>query len=121
MNEEKIEQHKYNNGPVWNIAENIKQEYRRKQPEVKEGERDKDVESNNVARKQWPIKNKEFEAMKNTTNKYSILENLPDDDPVEIRVLKDRMIVGQFLNKRIHPSVQEAKNWTQDMIGYFKA
>nr|GEY72050.1 hypothetical protein [Tanacetum cinerariifolium] len=60
-------------------------------------------------------KNKEFKAMKKTTNKFSILETLPDDDPVKTRLLKDIMIVDQFLNKKIQPSVQKAQNWTQDM------
>nr|GEY27163.1 RNA-directed DNA polymerase, eukaryota, reverse transcriptase zinc-binding domain protein [Tanacetum cinerariifolium] len=75
--------------------------------------------SNNENRKQWLLKNKEFEAMKRTANKFLILGTLPDDDPVEIRRLKDRIIVIQFINKKIQPSVQEIKNWFQDMVKYF--
>nr|GEV37364.1 RNA-directed DNA polymerase, eukaryota, reverse transcriptase zinc-binding domain protein [Tanacetum cinerariifolium] len=63
---------------------------------------------------------KKFESMEKTANKYSILESLPEDDPVEIRILKDRMIVDQYINKKTQPSVQEVKNWSQYMIGYFK-
>ncbi|GJR74036.1 hypothetical protein Tco_0086401 [Tanacetum coccineum] len=33
---------------------------------------------------------------------------------------KDRIIVDQYLNKRLHPSIQETKDWTKDMISYFK-
>ncbi|GKC73630.1 RNA-directed DNA polymerase, eukaryota, reverse transcriptase zinc-binding domain protein, partial [Tanacetum coccineum] len=90
--EGKFEQNKANNDPVWNRVGNKKQEYRRKQPEVNKEVNDKNVERNNATRKQWPINNMEFEAMKKTANKYSILESLPDDDPVEIRILKDGMI-----------------------------
>ncbi|GKG23581.1 hypothetical protein Tco_0391617 [Tanacetum coccineum] len=58
--------------------------------------------------------------MKRNANKYSILETLPDDDPVELGILKDRMIVDQFIIKKIQPNVQEIKNWSQDMVKYFK-
>ncbi|GJY29441.1 RNA-directed DNA polymerase, eukaryota, reverse transcriptase zinc-binding domain protein [Tanacetum coccineum] len=121
LQEGKFERHKANNDQVWNRVGNKKQEYRKKQPEVNKEVNDKNVERNNATRKQWPINNMEFEAMKKTANKYSILESLPDDDPVEIRILKDGMIVDQYINKKTQPSVQEAKNWTQDMVGYFKA
>ncbi|GKC21274.1 RNA-directed DNA polymerase, eukaryota, reverse transcriptase zinc-binding domain protein [Tanacetum coccineum] len=58
--------------------------------------------------------------MKKTTNKFSILETLPEDDPIEMNMLKDRMIVDQFLNKKIQPNVNETSHWSQDMIKYFK-
>ncbi|GJY56596.1 hypothetical protein Tco_0455711 [Tanacetum coccineum] len=47
---------------------------------------------NNGSRKQWPLKSNDFEALKKSANKYSILEDLPEDDPVEIDTLKGRMI-----------------------------
>ncbi|GKF84590.1 hypothetical protein Tco_0249488, partial [Tanacetum coccineum] len=53
---------------------------------------DKNEDNSKGIKKQCPINNKEFEAMKKTANKYFILESLPEDDPVEIRILKDRMI-----------------------------
>ncbi|GJY96028.1 hypothetical protein Tco_0512389, partial [Tanacetum coccineum] len=54
--------------------------------------KEKNEGNNNDGRKQRLLKNKEFEEMKRTANKFSILETLPDDDLVEIRILKDRMI-----------------------------
>ncbi|GKD59612.1 hypothetical protein Tco_1297121 [Tanacetum coccineum] len=83
-------------------------------------EKDKNEDNSKGIRKQWLINNKEFEAMKKTANKYSILESLPEDEAVEIRILKDRMIVDQYINKKMQFIVQEVKNWSQDMIGYFK-
>ncbi|GKC66611.1 RNA-directed DNA polymerase, eukaryota, reverse transcriptase zinc-binding domain protein [Tanacetum coccineum] len=35
-------------------------------------------------------------------------------------MLKDRTIMDQFICKKIQPSVQEIKNWSKDMITYFK-
>ncbi|GJW35085.1 hypothetical protein Tco_0058005 [Tanacetum coccineum] len=47
-------------------------------------------------------------------------KGLPDDNPVEINTLKDRMIIDQFLNKKTQPSVLEISNWSNDMIKCFK-
>ncbi|GJT55893.1 hypothetical protein Tco_0990947 [Tanacetum coccineum] len=108
INVEKADYYK-NNIYMWNRFESRKQEYRKKQDETYDQGKEKNEGNGNDVRKQWPLK-KEFEAMKRTANKFSILETLPDDDPVKIRILKDRMIVDQFINKKIHPSVQEIKN-----------
>ncbi|GKF48181.1 hypothetical protein Tco_0141432, partial [Tanacetum coccineum] len=39
---------------------------------------------------------------------------------MDINLMKDIMIVDQFLNKKLQPTVGEASNWSQDMIRYFK-
>ncbi|GJV32713.1 RNA-directed DNA polymerase, eukaryota, reverse transcriptase zinc-binding domain protein [Tanacetum coccineum] len=99
-----------------NQMQNNNSDKGRKQPEVNEGER----ENRSAAKEPWSINRKELEAMKKTANKYSILESLPDDDPVEMEILKGRMVVDQYIKKKIQPSILEAKEWTKDMIDYFK-
>ncbi|GKC52244.1 hypothetical protein Tco_1074989 [Tanacetum coccineum] len=42
------------------------------------------------------------------------------DNPLDTTFIKDRMVVGQFLNKNIQPNVNESSNWSQEMIRYFK-
>ncbi|GKA36412.1 retrovirus-related pol polyprotein from transposon TNT 1-94 [Tanacetum coccineum] len=42
------------------------------------------------------------------------------DDIEELEKLKGRMVVDTFLNKRIQPNFIKVKNWTQDMVKYFK-
>nr|GEZ89260.1 RNA-directed DNA polymerase, eukaryota, reverse transcriptase zinc-binding domain protein [Tanacetum cinerariifolium] len=53
-------------------------------------------------------------------NKFDALNSMMEEDEVEFKVLKDRMIVDQFLNKKIQPTCIEAKSWSKDMIKYFK-
>ncbi|GKC58902.1 RNA-directed DNA polymerase, eukaryota, reverse transcriptase zinc-binding domain protein [Tanacetum coccineum] len=95
QNEVRTEQDKSNSGINWNRFENKKQEYRMKQKENKENQKEKNMENNNGgyngSRKQWPLQSNEFKAKKKSANKYSILEDLPEDDPVEIDTLKGRM------------------------------
>ncbi|GKE07160.1 hypothetical protein Tco_1399178, partial [Tanacetum coccineum] len=67
-------------------------EYKRKQGERMESNKENNVGSNNETRKKWSLQKREYEALKKTTNKYSVLETLPDDDQVEINIMKDRMI-----------------------------
>lgn len=61
-----------------------------------------------------------LEAVKRSTNQYSVLSSLPEDDPQEINMLSDRMIVDQYLNKHLQPTPSELKKWSPDMIKYFK-
>ncbi|GJW24772.1 RNA-directed DNA polymerase, eukaryota, reverse transcriptase zinc-binding domain protein [Tanacetum coccineum] len=119
LNNEKADTYK-NNRYGWNGVENRRQEYRKKQVETFDQGKEKSEGNHNAGRKQWPLKSKEFREMKRSANKYSILETLPEDDPMKIRILKDRIIVDQYITKKIQPSVQEIKNWSQDMIKYFK-
>ncbi|PWA98940.1 hypothetical protein CTI12_AA014200 [Artemisia annua] len=70
------------------------------------------------ARRVWNLKAKEAEGMKQSVNKYAVLHSLPEDDDQELRILKDRMIVDQFLNKNVQPTPSEAANWTEDMRKY---
>lgn len=58
--------------------------------------------------------------MTRTANKYSVLNTLPENDDQELRILKDRIIVDQYLNKNLQPTPSKAANWTHDMRKYHK-
>ena len=60
--------------------------------------------------------------MRNSVNKYAVLHSVPDDDDDdhESRILKDRVIVDQFLNKNLQPTPTEAAKWSEDMRNYYK-
>ncbi|GJS17916.1 RNA-directed DNA polymerase, eukaryota, reverse transcriptase zinc-binding domain protein [Tanacetum coccineum] len=111
---------KNNKGVFGNNFRYKRQEYRIKQTDYKGKESDGTNDKKEGNKKQWPLKQNEFEAMKKIANKFSILQSLLDDNLVEINTLKDRMIVDQFLNRKIQPSVLEINNWSKDMIKYFK-
>ncbi|GKD37454.1 hypothetical protein Tco_1257661 [Tanacetum coccineum] len=61
-----------------------------------------------------------MEGSSNATNKYSILESLPEDNVQELLMLNERMIVDKFLNDKVQPTLQELITWSKDMIKYFR-
>ncbi|GJY65994.1 RNA-directed DNA polymerase, eukaryota, reverse transcriptase zinc-binding domain protein [Tanacetum coccineum] len=110
---------KQNNNPTRkNVNENKNQVYTEKQ--ANNNDQAKNDGNNTEVRKQWPLKTKEYNAMKHTSNKYFVIDTLPEDNVIEMTVMKDRMIFDQFLNKKLQPSATEASSWSQDMIRYFK-
>ncbi|GKE70083.1 reverse transcriptase domain-containing protein, partial [Tanacetum coccineum] len=68
----------------------------------------------------WNVKEKVVEEIRKSANKFSILNTLPEDDDHEIRILKGRMIVDEFLNKKMQPNLIKSMTWSKDMINYFK-
>ncbi|PWA39134.1 ATPase, F1/V1/A1 complex, alpha/beta subunit, Zinc knuckle CX2CX4HX4C [Artemisia annua] len=113
------EQHKQNvTNRNFNYPNNKQQEYRRKQFN---GEKKNNGNAGTSGvKKVWNLKEKEAEELRKTANKYSVLSSLPDDDDQELRILKDRIIVDQYLNKNLQPTPSEAANWSQDMRMYYK-
>ncbi|GJY69516.1 ATPase, F1/V1/A1 complex, alpha/beta subunit [Tanacetum coccineum] len=51
-------------------------------------------------------------------NMFAPLDDMSEKH--ELNVLKDRMIVDQYLNKKLQPTCAETTNWSKDMISYFK-
>ncbi|GJY24300.1 RNA-directed DNA polymerase, eukaryota, reverse transcriptase zinc-binding domain protein [Tanacetum coccineum] len=107
------------NGGVNRIHNNKpRKEYRKKQGETEKLEKEK--ESNGATKNKWNVNGKVVKDLRNTANKYSILESLPKDNDQELQMLKEKMIVDKFLVKKIQPTVMEAMYWTKDMVKYFK-
>ncbi|GJT05644.1 hypothetical protein Tco_0840106 [Tanacetum coccineum] len=66
------------------------------------------------------MKGKGVEEIRSSANNFSILNSLPKDNDQEIRILKGRMIVDEFLNKNLQPNLIESMTWSKYMIHYFK-
>ncbi|GJX72614.1 RNA-directed DNA polymerase, eukaryota, reverse transcriptase zinc-binding domain protein [Tanacetum coccineum] len=62
-------------------------------------------------------KNKE---VRESSNKFSVLNGINGDDIQDLNMLKDKMLVDKYLNIKIHPSTEEMKNWSKEMREYFK-
>ncbi|PWA64400.1 hypothetical protein CTI12_AA207180 [Artemisia annua] len=97
-----------------------KQEYRKKQKENGSDQNERGQSSNNVNKRQWKVNEKDMEALKRSANKYSVLNDVQDDDSQDLNVLKEREIIDQFLNKKLQPTPLELSKWTDDMKQYFK-
>ncbi|PWA55456.1 hypothetical protein CTI12_AA427190 [Artemisia annua] len=100
-----------------------RQEYRKKDLQ-KEGE--KTADGGNMNKKQDSSNNEQRRNEKPSSstsannNKYAALNTIDDNDDPEMRVLKGRSIVDQFLNKKQQPTSIDKEVWTDDMHMYFK-
>ncbi|GJV53270.1 RNA-directed DNA polymerase, eukaryota, reverse transcriptase zinc-binding domain protein [Tanacetum coccineum] len=95
-----------------------RQEYRKKQ--VNDNNNVKNKNENVGVKNKWNVKEKEVDEIRRTANKYFVLDSLPDDNDQVLRMLKDRMIVDKFLNKKMQPTLMESRSLSKDMIKYFK-
>ncbi|GJZ80916.1 RNA-directed DNA polymerase, eukaryota, reverse transcriptase zinc-binding domain protein [Tanacetum coccineum] len=80
------------------------------------------VSSPRVA-KLWKVGKDTMEELKRSANKYAVLAEVNEENNRknndEIMIDK-RLIVDEFLKKKQQPSVSETKDWSYDMIKYFK-
>ncbi|GJT51143.1 RNA-directed DNA polymerase, eukaryota, reverse transcriptase zinc-binding domain protein [Tanacetum coccineum] len=69
--------------------------------------------------KAWNVGKDNVEKLRKSANKYDVLsedENHIAEDPF----IDKRLIVDEFIKKKIQPNCNETKDWTYDMIQYFK-
>nr|GEZ62525.1 hypothetical protein [Tanacetum cinerariifolium] len=64
--------------------------------------------------------NRRQEYRKRQLDTENIRKEGDGNDDQEIRILKGRMIVDEFLNKKMQPNLIESMTWSKDMINYFK-
>nr|GFA79199.1 ATPase, F1/V1/A1 complex, alpha/beta subunit, zinc knuckle CX2CX4HX4C [Tanacetum cinerariifolium] len=73
----------------------------------------KEGNGNKVNHSKWNVKEKHVEEIRNTANKFFVLNSLPKDNDQEIRTLKERMIVDDFLNQKLHPTLIDLMTWSK--------
>ncbi|GJW00473.1 RNA-directed DNA polymerase, eukaryota, reverse transcriptase zinc-binding domain protein [Tanacetum coccineum] len=72
--------------------------------------------------KKWNIGNSNMTELRKSANKYAVLSD-ESDDPDEGNgdaMIDKRLIVDEFIKKKKQPTAEESKEWTYDMINYFK-
>ncbi|GJT19199.1 RNA-directed DNA polymerase, eukaryota, reverse transcriptase zinc-binding domain protein [Tanacetum coccineum] len=88
--------------------------YRRKEKEVVSNVGDSVKETSN----KWTIQDAVEKAASVSKNKFAPLDKMGEKH--ELNILKDIMILDQYLNKNLQPTCAETSNWSKDMISYFK-
>ncbi|GKC31240.1 hypothetical protein Tco_1038534, partial [Tanacetum coccineum] len=68
----------------------------------------------------WTLQEEILTAIKKSKNRYAVLREYEYNKERLLMQLKDRMIVDNYLNKKIQPTCSEIQNWSKDMIKYFK-
>ncbi|GKE92601.1 hypothetical protein Tco_1573696 [Tanacetum coccineum] len=70
--------------------------------------------------KSWKLSKEKVEEMKRSANKYAVLSEEESEVQEMDAFIDNRLIVDEFIKKKMQPSVSETKGWTDDMIKYFK-
>ncbi|GKA63436.1 probable L-cysteine desulfhydrase, chloroplastic [Tanacetum coccineum] len=55
-----------------------------------------------------------------SNNSFFVLKDLDDDNIQGMNMLKDKIIVDTYLNIKLQPSLSVTKNWSQEMMNYFR-
>ncbi|GKA95585.1 hypothetical protein Tco_0817623, partial [Tanacetum coccineum] len=93
--------------------ENSRKEYRKRQA-------DADANVKSKEKNKWKVGENVVDKIRKSSNKYFVLDSLPEDNDQELIMLKERMIVDKYLNEKVQPTLQESILWSKDMIEYFK-
>ncbi|GKD31229.1 RNA-directed DNA polymerase, eukaryota, reverse transcriptase zinc-binding domain protein [Tanacetum coccineum] len=64
----------------------------------------------------WSVKDDILQALKRSSNKYSVLEVVSEQDSMELSILKGREEVDKYLLKRYLPPLFVSNNWSHDML-----
>ncbi|GKB83473.1 hypothetical protein Tco_0950368 [Tanacetum coccineum] len=64
----------------------------------------------------WTIQDEILSAIKKSKNKYDVLKEEEINDDRELKQLKNRMIVDQYLNKKLQPTCAELREDTEDVM-----
>ncbi|GJZ75843.1 RNA-directed DNA polymerase, eukaryota, reverse transcriptase zinc-binding domain protein [Tanacetum coccineum] len=70
--------------------------------------------------KAWKISKENAKKLKKSANKYVVLFNDENGSNAEEEFVDKILIVDEFIRKNLQPTCSESKNWTYDMMEYFK-
>ncbi|GJU59230.1 RNA-directed DNA polymerase, eukaryota, reverse transcriptase zinc-binding domain protein [Tanacetum coccineum] len=112
-----------------NVTANVKYAFKLKEPvhkpvetPAKENPKSGGTASNRKIRsdKAWRISNENDKELIKSANKYAVLSDDENGSNGEEEFTYKRLIVDEFIRKKLQPTCTETKNWTYDMVNYFK-
>ncbi|GJU33568.1 RNA-directed DNA polymerase, eukaryota, reverse transcriptase zinc-binding domain protein [Tanacetum coccineum] len=71
-------------------------------------------------RKVWSVGENVIKDVRDTANKFSVLQEIEEESTMMKMNLREKSMVEKFVKEKIQPSINEAKDWTKEMIEYFK-
>ncbi|GKE38383.1 RNA-directed DNA polymerase, eukaryota, reverse transcriptase zinc-binding domain protein [Tanacetum coccineum] len=73
----------------------------------------------NKSPKVWNVGKDNIEELRKSASKYAVLSD--EDNNIEVDPFLDkRLIVDEFIKKKLQPTCEETRDWNYDMINYFK-
>ncbi|PWA45567.1 hypothetical protein CTI12_AA516530 [Artemisia annua] len=80
----------------------------------------KDVEGGSATKKKaWNVDNDIVNAIKRTSNKYSVLDMYDENDQGELSDMRNKEIVDIFLSLNQTPTDDDMEKWDMNMIAYY--
>ena len=79
-----------------------------------------EVKGGSPNKKAQSVQGEILEAMKRTSDKYSILEMYDINNQNELQELHNKEIVDEFLSNRKTPTEEEMEKWDINMYAYYK-
>ncbi|GJY29764.1 hypothetical protein Tco_0405531 [Tanacetum coccineum] len=73
-----------------------------------------------VNKKIWKVGENVINDVRDTANKFSVLQEIEEEYIMMKLNLREMNMVKRFVKEKIQPSINESKDWTKEMIGYFK-
>ncbi|GJR43472.1 RNA-directed DNA polymerase, eukaryota, reverse transcriptase zinc-binding domain protein [Tanacetum coccineum] len=80
------------------MPENSRKEYRKKQT-------DADANVKSKEKNKWKVGENRVDEIRKVSNKYFVLDSLPEDNDQELIMLRERMIVDKYLNEKVQPTL----------------
>ncbi|GJY52454.1 hypothetical protein Tco_0443301 [Tanacetum coccineum] len=73
----------------------------------------------NKSPKVWNVGKDNIEELRKSASKYAVLSD--EENNIEVYPFLDkRLIVDEFIKKKLQPTCEETRDWNYDMINYFK-
>ncbi|GJV91106.1 hypothetical protein Tco_1538919 [Tanacetum coccineum] len=73
----------------------------------------------NKSPKVWNVGKDNIEELRKSASKYAVLSD--EENNIEVDPFLDkRLIVDEFIKKKLQPTCEETRDWNYDMINYFK-
>ncbi|GJY15028.1 hypothetical protein Tco_0385450 [Tanacetum coccineum] len=76
--------------------------------------------ANNSTPKIWKVCLENVKELKKSANKYAVLSDNESELGGMDPVIDKRLIVDELIKKKMQPTCDESKDWSYDMISYFK-
>nr|GEW71594.1 ATPase, F1/V1/A1 complex, alpha/beta subunit, zinc knuckle CX2CX4HX4C [Tanacetum cinerariifolium] len=82
-----------------------------------------DMRTSSRLEKVWNIGKSNVEELNRSVNKYVVLPEVNEENSsktIDEIMIDSRLIMDEFVKKKLQPSIYDTKDWSHDMINYFK-
>ncbi|GJZ84343.1 RNA-directed DNA polymerase, eukaryota, reverse transcriptase zinc-binding domain protein [Tanacetum coccineum] len=83
-------------------------------------QQDKYTTPPNSQRKIWNVGENVIKDVRDTANKFSVLQDIEEESTMMKMSLREKNVVEKYVKEKIQLSINESRDWSKEMIAYFK-